>query len=117
MAMPRIALIAGLTIAAAGVALAAPPPDADPSLGPWFQSLRQPGSGASCCSISDCHRLTEQQWRETADSGYEVEIRGRWVPVPRSRILNAVENPTGGAVACYSDALRVIYCFVRESET
>jgi hypothetical protein len=115
--MARIALIAGLIAMTISAAFAAPPPDADPSLSQWFQGLRQPGSGASCCSISDCHRLKEGQWRETA-SGYEIEIRGQWISVPRSRILNHVQdNPTGGAVACYSEALRTVYCFVRGSET
>lgn len=115
--MSRTLVLAIVATAMIGVASAAPPPDADPSLGQWFQSLRQPGSGASCCSISDCHRLSEGQWRETS-SGYEIEIRGQWVGVPRSRILNHVQdNPTGGAVACYSEALRTVYCFVRGSET
>lgn len=115
--MARIILALSLIAATTGLALGAPPPDADPSFGQWFQSLRQPGSGASCCSIADCHRLAEGQWRETG-SEYEVEIRGQWIAVPRSRILNHVpDNPTGGAVACYSEALRTIYCFVRGTET
>ena len=38
----------------AGVAEANPPPDADMSLAPWFQSLKQPGTGMSCCSMADC---------------------------------------------------------------
>jgi hypothetical protein len=115
--MTRLAFAVVLVATMIGTALAAPPPDADPSLSQWFESLRQPGSGASCCSISDCHRLKDGQWRETA-SGYEIEIRGQWVAVPRSRILNHVQNnPTGGAVACYSEALRTVYCFVRGSET
>jgi hypothetical protein len=30
--------------------------------GSWFKSLKQPGSGFSCCDISDCKR-TEADWR------------------------------------------------------
>lgn len=114
--MRRTVAAAALVILTAGVATAAPPPDSDPALHNWFQGLRQPGSGASCCSISDCHTLNDHQWRETAD-GYEIQIRGKWIPVPKARILATKDNPTGGAVACYSEATRVIYCFVRSTET
>ena len=31
--------------------------------GAWFKSLRQPGTGMSCCDIADCHR-TVADWRE-----------------------------------------------------
>jgi hypothetical protein len=41
-------------ILAFGPALAAPPDNFDPKLSPWFDSLRQPGTGAGCCSIADC---------------------------------------------------------------
>ncbi len=31
--------------------------------GSWFKSLKQPGTGYSCCDISDCRRA-EADWRE-----------------------------------------------------
>jgi len=112
---PTVVVLA-LAVGTMSIAVAAPPPDADPSLKSWFEGLHQPGNGASCCSISDCHRLADGDWRETAD-GYQVRIRGQWVTVPPSRILAKEDNPTGGAVACYDEMQRVIYCFVRSSET
>ena len=33
---------------------AAAPEQANPELHGWFESLKQPGSGISCCSIADC---------------------------------------------------------------
>jgi hypothetical protein len=46
-----LALFAVLGI---GATVAAPPENADPALHGWFESLKQPGSGVSCCSIADC---------------------------------------------------------------
>ena len=51
------AIVVGLCFAVMiGAANAYPPPDADMSLAPWFQGLRQPGTGMMCCSIADCHQ-------------------------------------------------------------
>src|SRR5215467_8179246 len=97
-----------LTLASAilsSPALAAPPPNADPTLAPWFQSLRQPGSGTSCCSISDCR---VEPYRQTA-TGYEVLIDGEWVPVPNDKVLQQIENPIGRAVTCHVG--KTIFCF------
>ena len=56
--MPRLLTVCGFLLSMLGVASApaAPPDGADPNspIGQWFQSLKQPGSGASCCSIADC---------------------------------------------------------------
>lgn len=104
-------LVAAFLVSLGGAA-AEPPDNADPALGPWFQSLHQPGTGVSCCSIADC-RLTE--YRSDAD-GYEALIAGKWLTVPAERILQKIENPTGRAVVCYLPG-RGILCFVRPSET
>jgi hypothetical protein len=102
--------------AAAGLiavaAVAKPPSDADYSLAPWFQSLRQPGSGVSCCSLADC-RTTDYR---TDGNHYEALIDGRWLVVPQDKILKRVDNPTGRAVVCYTPALGIM-CFVRAAET
>src|SRR5215510_8006667 len=62
-------------VACAGLALPAdarPPPNADMTLAPWFQGLRQPRTGMSCCSIADC-RPTDFR---TNGSHYEAMVDG-----------------------------------------
>ncbi len=93
-------------------AIARSPPNTDMSLAPWFQSLRQPGTGISCCSMADC-RQTEFR---TNGSHYEALVEGEWREVPRETILERVENPTGHAVVCYTPS-RGIMCFIRGPET
>ena len=93
------------------MASAQPPDNADPSLAPWFQGLRQPGTGISCCSIADC-RATE--YRTNAE-GYEALIDGAWLPVPPDKVLHRVDNPIGRAVVCYMPG-RGILCFVTPDE-
>jgi len=68
----KIAIAVGLTLSQAAVA--APPDSPDPALAPWFESLKQPGTGAPCCSIADCRTVEFRQDRD----GYEVFIDGRW---------------------------------------
>ena len=98
---------------AAGVPVQAAPPDnADPALAPWFQSLRQPGSGISCCSIADCRIATYR----TSASGYEALIDDKWLAVPADKVLQHIDNPTGRAVVCYTPSLGIL-CFVRPAET
>jgi hypothetical protein len=89
-------------------AAAAPPPNADPSLAPWFNSLRQPGSGISCCSVADCRR-TEARFK---GDQYEAFVDGQWRVVPPGAVLDRQDNPTGRAVVCYTPA-RGIMCFVK----
>ena len=57
---------------------AEPPANADPALRPWFELLKQPGTGVSCCSISDCRPV---QYRLAID-GYEALIDSRMGPCP-----------------------------------
>ncbi len=94
------------------IAGAAPPDNADTSLAPWYQSLRQPGTGISCCSMADC-RATEYR---TSAFGYEAFIDDKWLAVPPDRVLQHVDNPTGRAIVCYVPG-RGILCFVRPAET
>ena len=75
-------------------ALAAPPPDADPTLAPWFNSLRQPWTNALCCSVADCRPVHSR----LTDGHYEALIEGEWRQVPDRLILNRSDNPTGRAV-------------------
>lgn len=89
----------------------APPEDADPALGNWYQGLRQPDTGISCCSIADCRPVDDR----VGPNGYEVLIDGEWMPVPQEKILQGKHNPSGRAVVCYSENSGIL-CFVRGTE-
>jgi len=95
------------------VGKAEPPEGADPALRPWFESLKQPGTGVSCCSISDCRPV---QYRLVPE-GYEALVGSIWVHVPDDRVLRNQKNPVGRAVLCRSPASGRIYCFVPGPET
>jgi hypothetical protein len=112
---PVLAAFTGTFAAALLAAIpaqAAPPENADPALAPWFQSLRQPETGMSCCDIADC-RPTE--YRTVGDS-YEAWVDNKWMPVPARRVLQRADNPVGRAVVCWTPQ-RGIMCFVRGTET
>ena len=49
----------------------------------WYKTLRQPGTGFSCCNNEDC-RPTQARTRGGA---IEVIVDGEWTPVPPSTIL------------------------------
>jgi hypothetical protein len=113
----KIAITVGLVLSQATVA--APPDHPDPALAPWFESLKQPGTGVSCCSVADCRTVEFRQDRD----GYEVLIDGRWkmsIPfwlrVPPNRIIDRIDNPTNRAVVCFTPEGGIL-CFVRPSES
>lgn len=98
---------------------ALPPDNADPSLAPWFKSLKQPGTGAECCAISDCRSVEVRR----VGQGYDVKIDHKWhvsstfwLRVPAERILDEHRNPTGGAVLCYTPEAGIL-CFVPPPES
>jgi hypothetical protein len=100
-------------------AVAAPPDRVDPALAPWFESLKQPGTGAPCCSIADCRTVESRQDRD----GYEVLIDGRWnlsapfwLRVPSNRIIDRIDNPTNGGVVCFTPEAGIL-CFVRPADS
>ena len=93
------------------LAAAAAPPEGPLKYKDWFEGLRQPGTQAQCCSIADCR---VKPYRMTAD-GYEVQLDDRWVRVPPEKILQRIDNPTGGAVVCYTPPEHIM-CFVRATE-
>ena len=92
--------------------LAAPPPDADPSLAPWFNSLRRPWTNALCCSVADCRPVDSR----LNDGHYEALIEGEWRRVPDHLILNRNDNPTGRAIVCWTPQVGIL-CFVRAPES
>ncbi len=94
----NIALLAiAMASAAVVTAIAAPPAGMpiDPEMGQWFQSLRQPGTGAGCCSIADCRPFESRIARDH----YEIFVDNRWLPVPNAVVLHR-ENKAGSAIAC-----------------
>ena len=92
--------------------LAAPPQGADQSLAPWFNSLRQPWTNALCCSMADCRPVELR----LSDGHYEAKIEGEWRRVPDHLILNRSDNPTGRAIACWTQQVGIL-CFVRAPES
>jgi hypothetical protein len=95
---------------------AAPPPDADPGLAPWFRSLHQPQTNMSCCDRSDCRTVRYR----IVNGHFQAFIGGEfarwqnppyaWVDVPDNSVLHRHDNPTGEGVACWA-GMRII-CFV-----
>ena len=94
----RLAILALALISSPHLTRAEPPADADPALRPWFESLKRPGSGASCCTIADCRPVS---YRLSAD-GYEALVGSIWISVPKDTVLRNQHNPLGRAVLCRS---------------
>ena len=73
----------------------------------WFESLTMPGTGISCCNISDCRRAKADwqngQWWATVD--------GKWTPIPPSKELSK-RSIDGDAYVC-AGPNRTVYCFVK----
>lgn len=97
-----------------GAAMARPPANPDPALAPWYEGLRQPGTGAPCCSMADCRNVNARSTK----NGYQVLVSGAWIDVPPRVVLN-VSNPTGMPVACWIQTpaekgamVTIIMCFV-----
>jgi|SRR5690348_683604 len=99
-----VILFLGIALALAWVfkpAHSAPPPGADMSMHPWYESLQDPKTGGSCCSEADCRHYPVATY--TDDKGathYKVQYRGAWLDVPDDRILQRFDNPTGDVVTC-----------------
>jgi hypothetical protein len=91
-------------------ALAAPPLDAEigSPMALWFRSLRQPGTGALCCDVSDCRQT---QARRNDNGWLAMAPTGAWVPVPPGLILADKAHPGGAAILCWRPAAGVV-CFV-----
>jgi hypothetical protein len=83
-----------VTFAAASAALPAGQP-VDPEMSKWYQSLRQPNTGAGCCSIADCRSYDSRMIKDQ----YEILVHDRWFAVPNAVVLRQ-ENKAGSAIAC-----------------
>jgi len=111
----RVALTLMLLISGFG-ALAHDP---EAEFGLWYQSLRGPHDGLSCCSPQrDC--MPVDDYRGSSEpGGYEALLDGEWVVVPPQAVLQRKDNPTGHAVLCVMrvDGKLIARCFVRASDS
>lgn len=100
-------------------AFGAPPPNADMSLAPWYQSLTNKRTGGSCCSAADCRILPVR----ITDGHYEVLYHNEWLIVPAEVVSDRQDNPTGDYVSCvrdfYADGIPMpqIDCFILSPRT
>ena len=108
--MIRIAIwlaIVALSLSAS----AAPPPGADRSMAPWFNSLTDPKTGGSCCGEGDCRNLPVR----ITDGHFESFVEGQWKVVPSAVVLDRNDNPTGDYITCVSPYAASILCFIRRT--
>lgn len=73
----------------------------------WYNGLRHPSSGASCCDQRDC-RPTRAFVDD--DGNWRAQLNGRWVKVPKHAVLNT-RAPDGNSHICANEA-GIILCFV-----
>ena len=80
----------------------------------WYQRLKQPGTGYSCCNAltdkdpnGDC-RPTRAYLQD--DGTWNAMINGRWTPVPPRVVLKDLA-PDGNSHICASKA-GLIFCFI-----
>lgn len=117
-------LMAGLGASAIGFGRRAPaearPPagvDLNSPEAHWFQELRQPQNGASCCDVSDCRKVTVRSagdhWEFYADLGvFGGNGDNEWHVIPETKWLRGKDNPTGETVVCWDPRLGVL-CAVK----
>lgn len=83
--------------------------DHDPGNDAWYSSLKQPGSGASCCNLQDCHPIPDNEWKTVGDKWMVYASKAsfgqfdgdeKWHEVPNDKFLRGKENPTGMLVVC-----------------
>ena len=60
----------------------------------WYETLKQPGTGISCCNNQDC-RPTEARVK---GEHVEVLVDGDWTKVPPEKILNTASPDLGSHV-------------------
>ena len=79
----------------------------------WYQQLKQPGTGFSCCNGTangvegDC-RPTRAYLND--DGNWYALLDGNWVPVPPRVVLKQLA-PDGSSHICASKS-GLIYCFL-----
>lgn len=103
--LKRASIMAGISIGLLVALLYAHPARAE-DRGAWFKSLRQPGTGMSCCDVADCH----QTMGDYRAGSWWAEIRGQFVQVPWDKVLTK-RTIDGEAYVCTGVA-DTILCFV-----
>lgn len=99
---------------------AEPPPGAhDPVISDWFRSLKNPETGAMCCSESDCRgvlsRIERGHLQAFIDKkSFGAQAPDAWVEVSDSAVLHQHDNPLGSDVACYFQGH--ILCFIQGTQ-
>lgn len=79
----------------------------------WYQELRQPGTGYSCCNGTTS--TAEGDCRPTRaylgdDGVWRALLDGRWVPIPPRVVLQQLA-PDGRSHICANKS-GMIYCFL-----
>lgn len=76
----------------------------DPARGKWFESLKQPGSGTSCCNLTDCHQTKAQQLPDQTWRAILHDYKGdRWVAIPPDKVVKRPLSVDGEAYICNSE--------------
>lgn len=84
----------------------------------YFRDLKQPGSGASCCDISDCHFVDAKQEPDGTWMSHIPFDSPEWRPVPPDRVLTNKVSPSedGKGIICHSafpaNYVPTVYCFI-----
>ena len=77
----------------------------------WYQNLKQPGTGYSCCNGDTMHGDCRPTRAYLNDDGtWCAMIDGRWMPVPPSVVLKQLA-PDGNSHVCAGKS-GMIYCFI-----
>ena len=106
---PLIVAVACLSLTPYQTGQARPPAGGPTPEADWFRSLKQPGTDASCCDLSDCHRVRDQDVRTTGghwefkltkESFRDTITDNQWHKVPEDKWLRNKDNPTGHLVIC-----------------
>ena len=110
-----VSVIFGLMVVFVLLSGAAPAgSDPDSAVSGWFRGLRAPGTGISCCDVSDCRGVRTRIVGGRLEafigrSEFGLAAPDDWVAVPDDARLPPGPNPVGEPVACYYGG-RVI-CF------
>lgn len=95
-----------LLLASFGIAVAH---DNNPSNDSWYLGLQMPNTnGASCCSLTDCHPVPDDEWKTTNNhylvyasrATFGTDGDNQWHVVPDEKFLAHKDNPTGSLVIC-----------------
>jgi hypothetical protein len=102
-----------LIITVAQLAFGAAPVGADPTLAPFYQSLKQPGTGGICCSMADCRPVQVRFLRGRMQVFIGPQFPQPsldWRDVPAEVVIHDVPNQAGEPIACWYG--KQVRCFI-----